>query len=492
MSSRFKDLRKILSLNIRKKFILINLSIVVFLSLFTSLYFFNFEKKNLYKKIISEVKLFGETLAIPIVNDLIYEKLGLVEEGGLLDNYIQEIYTEKKLNFTYIAVLDETDRVVSHSDIAQYGKVFDDELIKKVNYEKKTLVNFKEDFFFCNYAEVLVPLFIGEKKWGTLRFGLDFNNERSEFFGAIFKIFLITILLVFLGYLLVLYLSNLFVTPIINLANAMSKTDMEKLDTYIPVKGSDEFAYLTTQFNNMIERIKIANDELKKRNQMLLQSEKLASIGILASGIAHEINNPLGGIFNCIHMLNQNKEFQNSKYLELIKDGLERIENTVKKLLWMSRKGEEQKEVVYFENLIDHVLEFVSYNLSKKRIRIIKEVEEGLKAFVSRSDLEQVLLNLIINAIQAIDIEGNIIIHCKNREKSIFFEVKDDGIGIEEENLNKIFDPFFTTKKQGEGTGLGLWITYEIIKNMGGDIWVESKKGSGTSIYFTIKKELIN
>ncbi len=434
--------------------------------------------------------LFGETLAIPIVNDLIYEKLGLVEEGGLLDNYIREIFTEKKLNFLFIAVLDDTDRVISHSDIAQYGKIFDDELMKKVNTEKKTVVSLSNDFIFSKNAEVLVPLFIGEKKWGTLRFAVSLNNERNEFFYAIFKIFLITVILIILGYFLVLYLSNLFVNPIINLANAMSKTDMEKLDTYIPVKGTDEFAYLTTQFNKMIERIRSANEELKKKNQMLLQSEKLASIGILASGIAHEINNPLGGIFNCIHMLANDKTCSNTKYIELIKDGLERIENTVKKLLWMARKGEEQKEMVQLYILIEHVLEFVGYNLSKKRIKIIKEVDEGLTVFINRADLEQVLLNLIINAIQAIEKEGEILIRCRDEGDRIFFEIRDNGSGIEEENINKIFDPFFTTKKQGEGTGLGLWITYEIIKNMGGEIWVESKKGIGTSFYFTIKKEL--
>jgi len=490
MPSPHLNLKDIFKLNIRKKFIIINFFIVIVLSVITSSYFFNFEKKNLYKRIVSEVTLFGETLAIPIVNDLIYEKLGLVEEGGLLDNYIREIFTEKKLNFLFIAVLDDTDRVISHSDIAQYGKVFDDELMKKVNTEKKTVVSLSNDFIFSKNAEVLVPLFIGEKKWGTLRFAVSLNNERNEFFYAIFKIFLITVILIILGYLLVLYLSNLFVNPIINLANAMSKTDMEKLDTYIPVKGTDEFAYLTTQFNKMIERIRSANEELKKKNQMLLQSEKLASIGILASGIAHEINNPLGGIFNCIHMLANDKACSNTKYIELIKDGLERIENTVKKLLWMARKGEEQKEMVQLYILIEHVLEFVGYNLSKKRIKIIKEVDEGLTVFINRADLEQVLLNLIINAIQAIEKEGEILIRCRDEGDRIFFEISDNDSGIEEENINKIFDPFFTTKKQGEGTGLGLWITYEIIKNMGGEIWVESKKGIGTSFYFTIKKEL--
>lgn len=433
--------------------------------------------------------LFGETLAIPIVNDLIYERLGLVEEGGLLDNYLQGIFSEKKLNFVYIAVLDDNDTVISHTDIKEYGKRFDDELMLKINREKKTIVSLNKDLFFSKSVEVLVPLLISEKKWGTLRFVVSLDNERKEFAFAILKIFFITIILIFLGYFLVLYLSNIFVNPITTLATAMTKTDIEKLDTYLPVKGDDEFAYLTIQFNNLIERIRLANEELQKKNQMLLQSEKLASIGILASGIAHEINNPLGGIFNCIRMLEEQKDCSSNKYLELIKDGLERIENTVKKLLWMARKGEDIKEVVKVEELVDHIIEFIKYNVLKKRINIEKNIENGLEIFINRSDLEQILLNLLINAIHAIEHDGVIKISCRREGEKILLEIEDNGCGIGKENLNKIFDPFFTTKKQGEGTGLGLWITYEIVKNYGGEIRVESEEGKGSKFYITLDEE---
>lgn len=486
MPSRFKNLRNIFKLNIRKKFIIINFFIVIVLSILTSLYFFNFEKKTLYKRIVTEVTLFGETLAIPIVNDLIYERLGLVEEGGLLDNYLQGIFSEKKLNFIYIAVLDDSDKIISHTDINEYGKLLDDELIKKVKSEKKPLVSLDKDIFFSKRVEVLVPLFISEKKWGTLRFAVSLDNERKEFAFAILKILLITLILIILGYLLVLYLSNIFVNPITELATAMTKTDIERLDINLPVKGDDEFAYLTTQFNNMIERIRLANEELRRKNQMLLQSEKLASIGILASGIAHEINNPLGGIFNCIRMLEEQEGCNNKKYLELIKDGLERIENTVKKLLWMSRKGDDIREPVKIEELVDHIIEFVKYNVSKKRINIEKDIERDLEILINRSDLEQILLNLMINAIHAIDKDGLIKISGRRDSKKISLIVEDNGSGIPQENLNKIFDPFFTTKKQGEGTGLGLWITYEIIKNYGGEINVESEEGKGSKFYISL------
>lgn len=480
MSSWLKNLRNIFRLNLRKKFIIINFLIIIILSIITSFYFYNFEKKTLYERIVNEVTLFGETLAIPIVNDLIYEKLGLVEEGGLLDNYLHEIFSEKKLNFFYIAVLDENDKIISHTDIKEYGKILDDELMKKIYNEKKTIVNLDKDLFFSKSAEVLVPLFISEKKWGTLRFKVSLDNERKELAFAIMKILFITLILIVLGYFLILYLSNIFVNPITELATAMTKTDIEKLDTYLPVKGDDEFSYLTTQFNNLIERIRLANEELRKKNQMLLQSEKLASIGILASGIAHEINNPLGGIFNCIRIIEEQKDFSNKKYLELITDGLERIENTVKKLLWMSRKGEDIREPVKVDALVEHIIEFVKYNISKKSIHIEKDIEKELEILINRSDLEQILLNLLINAIHAIDKDGLIRITCKREKEKIQIIVEDNGTGISKENLSKIFDPFFTTKRQGEGTGLGLWITYEIVKIYGGEIKVESEEGKGS------------
>lgn len=155
----------------------------------------------------------------------------------------------------------------------------------------------------------------------------------------------------------------------------------------------------------------------------------------------------------------------------------------------MARKGEDIKEVVKVEELVDHIIEFIKYNVLKKRINIEKNIENGLEIFINRSDLEQILLNLLINAIHAIEHDGVIKISCRREGEKILLEIEDNGCGIGKENLNKIFDPFFTTKKQGEGTGLGLWITYEIVKNYGGEIRVESEEGKGSKFYITLDEE---
>lgn len=485
MSSKI-DIKSFFKLNLRKKFLLINASIVFLLSLVTSTYFFNLERTILNERVTSEAKILGETLAIPIVNDLVYERLGLVEEGGLLDNYINEIFAEKKLDFLYIAVLDEHNKVISHSDISKYGTVLNDELMQKIQKTKKIIIDVERDFFFGKTLTALTPLLISDKRWGTLRFAISLEKSRKALFISMVKVIIITVVFVFLGYLLVLYLSQIFVKPITDITQAMAKTTYDNLELHVDIKGDDEFSYLVSQLKDMLFRIKSANEELKKRNEMLIQSEKLASIGVLASGIAHEINNPLGGLFNCVHILKEKRGEDLNKYLPLIEDGLTRIKNTITKLLWMARKKDDKEEMLSLNDVVESILQFVNYQIAKKNIVMKKEIEEDLVLYASRSSLEQIFLNLIINAYQAIEQKGKIYIRARRDGEVIHIEVEDTGTGIPKEHLRSIFDPFFTTKKPGEGTGLGLWLTYEIIKNMNGKITVRSEEGVGTIFYINL------
>lgn len=480
------DIKNFFRLNLRRKFLLINLSIILLLSFVTSVYFFNLERTILYERVTSEAKILGETLSIPIVNDLVYERLGLVEEGGLLDNYISEIFSEKKLDFLYIAVLDENNKVISHTDISKYGTILNDEFAKSVLSRKNTVIDIEKDLFFGKTLTALTPLFIGDKKWGTLRFAISLENSRKALFASMIKVVIITLFFMLLGYLLVLYLGRIFVKPITDLTQAMAKTTYDNLKLQVDIKGDDEFSYLLSQLNDMLFRIKSANEELKKKNEMLIQSEKLASIGILASGIAHEINNPLGGLFNCVHILKEKKGENLNKYLSLIDDGLTRIKNTITKLLWMARKKDDNEERLSLNDVLDSILYFVNYQVAKKNIVIEKEVDNDLELYASRTSIEQIFLNLIINAYQAITQEGKIYIRAMKNGDYIDVQVEDTGTGISKDYLPKIFDPFFTTKKPGEGTGLGLWITYDIVKNLNGEISVKSEEGKGTIFYIKL------
>lgn len=469
-------------LGLKYKFILITTIAIMILMGIIGYLAVEREKTILYTEAEREGRLLGETLAIPIINDLIYERLGLVEEGGLLDNYILEVFNRKDLDLIYIAILDEGGRVISHNNITEYGKVYSDPMTSKAIRAGSTLIQKFSDKGHRS-LDFGVPLTIGKKRWGTLKFGISLEKMEQEIVSTVKKIIVLTLLLLVTGFAVILFLSRRFISPITHLATTMEKTGADYLNLKVEVKGHDELAVLGEKFNDMIDRIRLANEELRKTHEKLVQSEKLASIGILAAGVAHEINNPLGGLFNCLQMLRQNDVNPEArlKYLELAKEGLDRIESTVSKLLWMARKSEHAPAEVVIKNVVENVRSFVEYKLRKGRIEFISEIPEDLHVFVDLHDFQQVLLNLFINAIQAMKDGGQLTVRGHKEGQMVKIEVKDNGCGIAQENVGKIYDPFFTTKPTGEGTGLGLWLTYEIIRNYGGDIMVESEVGKGSS-----------
>jgi signal transduction histidine kinase len=266
----------------------------------------------------------------------------------------------------------------------------------------------------------------------------------------------------------------------------MEKARGDYLDVKVEIKGHDELAVLGERFNSMIERIRQANEELKKTHEKLVQSEKLASVGILAAGVAHEINNPLGALFNCHYLLERDggEPGLREKYLNFMREGLEKIENTVNKLLWMSRKAEHAPADVNIRNTVESVYSFVEYKLKKHRIDFVNETSDDLRIIIDLHDFQQMLLNLFINAIHAMKDGGVMKVRGDRNDSAVKIEIADSGCGIAQENIGKIFDPFFTTKPTGEGTGLGLWLTYEIVRSYNGEISVESEVGKGTA--FTV------
>lgn len=439
------------------------------------------EKKILYEEVEKQGRLLGETLAIPIINDLIYEKLGLVEEGGLLDNYILEIFSRQDLDLLYMAILDEEGKVISHNDITEYGKTYSDPLTRKALDGDGTIV---QRFPQGNHdaLDVGVPLSIGKKRWGTLKVGVSLKKADNLVLATVGRIVVLTILLMAAGFAIVVLLSRRFIGPITQLASAMEKAHADMLDIRVPVRGQDELALLADRFNRMIERIRQANVELKRTHEKLVQSEKIASIGVLAAGVAHEINNPLGGIFNCLRILRRDglDPAQREKYLALVKEGMERIESTVSKLLWMSRKSDHRPADIDIRDAAEKTRSFLSYRLEKREVSFANEVPVDLRFTMDPHDFQQVLLNLYINAVDAMGKEGVLTVKGSRSDGAVVIEVADTGCGIPPENIGRIFDPFFTTKPPGEGTGLGLWLTYEIIRTYDGSISVDSRPGAGS------------
>lgn len=479
MSSEDKVIKK--GLGLQYKFILITTFAIILQMGIIGYITVEREKGILYKEVERHGRLLGETLAIPIINDLIYERVGLIEEGGLLDNYVMEIFNKRDVDLVYIAILNEEGKVISHNNIKEYGKIYSDILTKR-SFESDNIVIQRITYNRRPAIDFGVPLSIGKKRWGTLKFGISIEKMEIEIIAMVKKIVILTLFFIAIGFSIILLLSRRFISPITYLANIMEKTGGDYLNIRADVKGYDELAILGEKFNSMIERIRQANEELKKTHEKMVQSEKLASIGILASGVAHEINNPLGGIFNCLQMLKQSSSNPDlkEKYLNLIKEGLERIESTVNKLLWMSRKDEHKPVNLNLKYSINEIYSFIDYRIKKNMIKFLAEIEDNLVMLVDPHDFQQMMLNIFINSIQSMPKGGNLIVKGYKENSKIMLEIIDTGEGITGENIDKIFDPFFTTKPPGEGTGLGLWMTYEIIKNYNGEISVESEVGKGS------------
>jgi signal transduction histidine kinase len=224
----------------------------------------------------------------------------------------------------------------------------------------------------------------------------------------------------------------------------------------------------------------------KKTAQMLLQSEKLAALGQLSAGIAHEINNPLGIIKNYLLLLSQKVSSpKGKKELKVIQEETERIARIVRKLLDFYKPGMEKQTPTDIKKIVEETLSLVSSELKNGNIKTIKDFEEGIPSLFAYPDqLKQVFLNLLMNSKDSMPKGGEISISLAKKKDKIEINFADNGPGIPEEILSRIFEPFFTTKANQQGTGLGLWICYSIIDNHKGTIKATNLKGKGAC--FTI------
>lgn len=232
--------------------------------------------------------------------------------------------------------------------------------------------------------------------------------------------------------------------------------------------------------------------ELKRTQASLIETEKMASLGILTAGVAHEINNPLNYIMGAHSGLENfflNSEIQKNEEVEFhlssIKTGIERVAGIVKGLNQFSRKGDNLNEPCNLHAIIDNCLLMIK-NQTKHRVRIKKDYNsKSIQLLGNVGKMHQVFLNLLSNAAQAIDGLGQISIITNLGDDFCEVIIEDTGCGISKENLNKITDPFFTTKEPGMGTGLGLYIAHGIVKDHGGSLRFESEMSSGTKVFIS-------
>ena len=349
---------------------------------------------------------------------------------------------------------------------------------------------------------------IGGKIVGILYVGMleapyiDLRNK------VVYSFFGIGVLGVFLVLLLSFFITTGIIRPLREMVWATRKIAEGDLSLELSISSKDEIGQLAESFNHMLirltqarqeledygrtleEKVEQRSQQLKKIQVKLMQSEKLASLGRLASGVAHEINSPLTGILTFSHLLmrklKNNPELQ--RELELIVRETTRVSTIVRGLLDFARESKPQKRPCNINELILHTLSLLEHQSVFHDIRIVKNLDPQLPmVLLDANQIQQVFMNILLNAADAMPAGGTLTItsHLAPEDSFVQLRFTDTGTGIPEKNLNRIFDPFFTTKADKKGTGLGLAVSYGIIDRHRGQIEVQSEEGKGTT--FTIK-----
>lgn len=386
----------------------------------------------------------------------------------------------------------------------------------------------KDDGFFeLNIRSTPYRLLLRELKWGETDFVLGLGASKSAamnvlknvniaFFTVVGAIILLLVVLSFIA-------SRVLLKPIYEVLSAIENVDVDKAQLAIPVSNETELGLLAEGFNDLsrrtfdsqkalkgkIQELEKANNEIRDTQARLVHTAKMASLGQLVAGVAHELNNPIGFIYSnmthlrdysskLLHLVDVAENAPQSlakekdkadldyikkdlpKLISSCEDGARRTRDIVLGLRNFSRLEEAQEKQVDIHEGLENTLQLLAGEI-KNRIKVIKNFEKLPKVNCYPNELNQVFMNVLGNAAQAIEGDGEIVITTKKiKPDKIEISIRDTGKGMNKATLEKIFDPFFTTKGLGHGTGLGLSISYGVIQKHGGEILVSSEPGKGT------------
>ena len=270
----------------------------------------------------------------------------------------------------------------------------------------------------------------------------------------------------------------------VDVVNAAGEVIPVEMTANLIYEGDKEVAS-TGIFYDLREKI-AAEKKLKEMLIQVAQSEKMASLGQLAAGVAHEINNPLTGILLYANLALERFDNEDPirKYLQSVIDDAGRCRDIVKNLLAYSRQASPTKEIFQVNSLVEHSLNLIKDQELFLNIQVDKNMSSDMMLIhADKNQLSQVFINLIINAVDAMKKKGTLTFRTYRKKpvKKVYIEISDTGCGIPKEHISKIFDPFFTTKETGKGTGLGLSTSYGIIKENGGQISIKETSPKGTT-----------
>lgn len=479
-------------------------AIIIFLGAISILLIWNKEVESLQTKYQEKGHYIASCLAAQATDYLLSEDYASLQQ--LIDN-IKIVDS----NVEYAYIRNESNNVIafSFSDDLPEELVYADSI--QVNQIKDGMrVRIKDDpsRIVRDFAEPMA-----DGKMGTIHVGISEESIDTEVRRAMGAWWITVVVILFIGNIgagVLAYFVTHPVKAIIGVTenltfSCMKLTSSPRVKVYQKVPRlfrkffniQDEIYVLVEKFNEMVDRLASAYCELESTQANLIHSEKLASVGTLVAEIAHEINNPVAGLKNCIRRLQKDPEniIQNKKYLDMMEEATLKMESVVCGLLDYTRNEDMILEEIKIDRVIEKALLLISYKVEIYQIEIINNISADLPCIIgSLNHLEQVFVNLFVNAINAINEICRVDTACRRQiyldadvEKSYLrVSVKDTGAGIPTAARERIFDPFYTTREIGMGTGLGLSICHNIIKAHNGEIKVESQVGKGTMFLISL------
>jgi len=546
-----------LNLNLRVE-IIINISLLMLAAIL--LIGFTISKMNEKKIIQEKIDNGGRMIQdFQVMIDFITrEKKEVSLVHPVIKKEIQDfirIYT-KEGNFHDLVIADHELKVVASKRMESVEKGSSSDLMTSAIRSGQFNTNIEKSggFLSTHYQKLILcsPLWFRGKIVGGVQMEIPMGDVMAHLLESqrmiLISIILDAIVLIVFGSFL---LSRVLVTPLKELIQLTQKISEGDFSQKIEVTSKNEIGQLISSFNRMIERLKenqenldnhlksleSANKQLKQAQEELIRTEKLASIGRFAAGVAHEVGNPLGAILGYASILQKNgiDREESKDYLKRIEKEIERINRIVRELLEFSRPSTFEIRDVETNKVLENSISLLSYQKNFRNIQTQLNLQQNLPMVKGdESQLSQVFINIILNGIDAMpdggileikteehivedlfpsrlevpygrrrrgdpsesdyfrlrkpDLLSSLLTKFSKGDHLVKIRISDTGVGIKKEDLERIFDPFFTTKSPDKGTGLGLSISLRIVESMGGEIKVESEVGGGSTfeLYFPI------
>jgi len=472
------------------------LYVIVLLCVLAALILFIIEKREI-KAIFEEQENMGILTAKYIANLNSQPLIQWDEEG--VEESIEEEIDEKLI---YIAIYDKfrmpfaASRFIrDYEEIYSFSQLGRDVNENSVFSQRKRIVD-KDTEQILRILEIEIPIFVkgSQDRWGSIKIGLSLEETRKE----IQQTRLILILIggggLLIGVLGAIFLAKRITGPLTKLVEATVRISKGHFSQRITITGQDEIGNLARSFNKMSRQLLLTRKKMEAANKKLIQAEKLASIGRISAGIAHEIRNPLTSVKLNIQKLTQsdNLDEMEREHLSLSQEGIKHMEKSIKDLLDFTRASELNPALFSVSQILDESIKTLADSLELKKVALERDYQDGLpQVSVDGDKLRQVFLNVLRNAYEAVEEGGKINISLsllkERSRKMIKVDISDDGCGIPERERELIFELFYTTKPAG--IGLGLAIARKIIEQHRGFIRVKENETKGTSFEILIPVE---